>query len=98
MIVTTFQSLQAVELREAQDQASKEDEIGDMLFVIVNLARFMKVDPEQALRRTNAKFRSRFGFVEKTLAAQGKKLEGATVAEMEECWQRAKQEEKAPAA
>ena len=87
---------EVAELRQAEDQASKEDELGDMLFVIVNLARFMKVDPEQALRRTNAKFRRRFGFVEQTLAAEGKKLEDATVAEMEDCWQQAKQEEKAP--
>jgi MazG family protein len=85
---------EVAELRQADDQASKEDELGDMLFVIVNLARFMKVDPEQALRRANAKFRRRFGFVEQTLAARGKKLEDSTIAEMEECWQRAKREEK----
>jgi MazG family protein len=85
------------EVRAAPDQAAREDELGDMLFVVVNLARFLKVDPEQALRRTNAKFRRRFGFVESTLAAQGKKLEDSTVAEMEECWQQAKHAEKFPA-
>ena len=53
-----------------------EDELGDMLFVLVNLARFVKVDPEQALRHTNAKFRSRFGYIESRLAEQGRKPEG----------------------
>jgi MazG family protein len=67
-----------------------EDEIGDMLFVIVNIARFLKVDPEQALRKTNAKFRRRFGHVEGGLAAQGKSARNATVAEMEALWQNAK--------
>ena len=84
---------EVAELRAAKTPAEFEDELGDMLFVIVNLARFMKVDPEQALRKTNAKFRRRFGFVEQMLAAQGKKLRDSTVAEMEECWQQAKREE-----
>ncbi len=88
---------EVLELRGATNPAAVEDELGDMLFVIVNLARFLKVDPEQALRRTNAKFRRRFGFVEQSLAAQGKKLQESTVAEMEECWQLAKRAEKASA-
>jgi len=86
---------EVAELRTAKDAAAIEDELGDMLFVIVNLARFMKVDPEQALRRTNAKFRRRFGFVEQTLAGLGKTLQDSTVAEMEDCWQQAKREERA---
>jgi MazG family protein len=85
---------EVAELHAAADPAAKEDEIGDLLFVIVNLARFMKIDPEQALRRTNAKFRRRFGFVEQTLAAQGKTLQESTIAEMEDCWQQAKQAER----
>jgi len=67
-----------------------EDELGDMLFVLVNLARFVKVDPEQALRRTNAKFRERFGYIERRLAERGRKLEDSNIAEMEELWQQAK--------
>ena len=67
-----------------------EDEIGDLLFVIVNLARFVKVDPEQALRRTNAKFRKRFAHVEQGLAERGKKLKDSSINEMEELWQEAK--------
>jgi MazG family protein len=81
------------ELHEAQLNASQdelENEIGDLLFVIVNLARFMKVDPEQALRRTNAKFRRRFGFIENKLAEAGKTLADSNIDEMEALWQQAK--------
>ncbi len=67
-----------------------EDELGDMLFVLVNLARFVKVDPEQALRRTNAKFRKRFGFIESKLTAQGRALRDTPVREMETLWQESK--------
>lgn len=73
-----------------------EDELGDLLFVVVNLARFLKVDPEQALRKTNAKFRRRFGHVESELAAQGKTLQQANIAEMEALWQHAKSQESGP--
>src|ERR1700682_3355928 len=78
------------ELDEARRHASQselEGEIGDLLFVLVNLARFVKVDPEQALRRTNAKFRERFGYIERKLAERGKKLEDSNITEMEEVWQ-----------
>jgi MazG family protein len=77
--------------REGSDSAEIEDELGDMLFVIVNMARFLKVDPEQALRRTNAKFRRRFGYVEAQLAGRGRKLTDSHIDEMEELWQEAKQ-------
>ena len=76
------------ELAQARQSASQheiEGEIGDLLFVVVNLARFLKVDPEQALRKTNAKFRKRFGHVER-----GAKLPGASLEEMEALWQEAK--------
>jgi MazG family protein len=76
--------------RAASDPAQIEDELGDMLFVIVNIARFLKVDPEQALRRTNAKFRRRFGYVEERLAGRGRKLTDSHIDEMEELWQEAK--------
>ena len=78
------------ELREAGTRQEIEGEIGDLLFVLVNIARFMKVDPEQALRKTNAKFRRRFSHVEAGLAANGKSPKDATVAEMEALWQDAK--------
>ena len=82
------------ELRQARDgsnPAHVEDELGDILFVIVNIARFLKVDPEQALRRTNAKFRRRFGYVEARLAGRGRRLADSHIDEMEELWQEAKQ-------
>ena len=80
------------ELNAATSADEKEDELGDMLFVIVNIARFLKVDPEQALRRTNAKFRRRFEFVERGLAANGKTPKDATIDEMETLWQAAKKQ------
>jgi MazG family protein len=70
-----------------------EGEVGDLLFVVVNLARFLKVDPEQALRRTNAKFRRRFGHVEEGLAAKSKTPQESTIEEMEALWQQAKQQD-----
>ncbi len=76
--------------RRGESQSEIENEVGDLLFVLVNLARFVKVDPEQALRRTNAKFRERFGYIEKKLAERGKKLEDSNIAEMEALWQEAK--------
>jgi MazG family protein len=81
------------ELAEARRNASHDElegEIGDLLFVLVNIARFVKVDPEQALRRTNAKFRKRFGYIEQKLKERGKTLEESAVTEMEELWQEAK--------
>ena len=81
------------ELHEAREESRPErlqDEIGDLLFVIVNLARFLKVDPEQALRGTNAKFRRRFAHVEEGIEASGKTLREATMEEMESLWQDAK--------
>jgi len=70
--------------------ARLEDELGDLLFVLVNLARFVKADPEQALRKTNAKFRARFAYIEKKLAERGKKPEDSSIEEMEALWQEAK--------
>jgi uncharacterized protein YabN with tetrapyrrole methylase and pyrophosphatase domain len=67
-----------------------EGELGDMLFVLVNLARFVNVDPEQALRKTNAKFRARFGYIERKLGERGKSPEAATLDEMEALWQESK--------
>jgi MazG family protein len=81
------------EFAEARRLASHdelENEMGDLLFVLVNLARFVKVDPEQALRRTNAKFRQRFAYIERKLAERGKKLEDSNIGEMETLWQEAK--------
>jgi len=69
-----------------------EDEIGDMLFVIVNIARYLKIDSESALKRANRKFKSRFQYMEAELAKQGKTLEQTPLDEMEVLWQKAKSE------
>ena len=82
--------LEFAEARERGSQDQIEDELGDLLFVLVNLARFVKVDPEQALRRTNTKFRERFGHVERRLAAQGREVTGTPIEELEALWQEAK--------
>ncbi len=79
--------------RATGDPAKIEDEIGDLLFVVVNIARFLKVDPEQALRKTNSKFRRRFSQVEEGLAARGKTPQQASIDEMEALWQAAKHSE-----
>src|SRR6185437_9830874 len=60
--------------RQSGEQDHIQDEIGDLLFTVVNLARFLKVDPEQALRGTNARFRKRFAHVERQVAASGEML------------------------
>ncbi len=81
-----------LELANATTDEEREHEVGDLLFVLVNLARFSKVDPEQALRRSNARFRERFRFVEEKLAARGKALGESTLDEMEAAWQEAKRQ------
>jgi MazG family protein len=67
-----------------------EDEVGDLFFVLVNIARYLAADPESALRKTNRKFRRRFGWMEEQLQKQGKKLQDCTLEEMEALWQEAK--------
>lgn len=71
-----------------------EEEIGDLLFVVANLARHAGVDPEQALRGANAKFERRFGHIERTLADRGIELTQATLDDMEALWNEAKALEK----
>ena len=82
------------ELKRTSTDAEREDELGDLLFVVVNLARFLKVDPEQAMRKANAKFRRRFGSVEEQLRTAGKPWNESNIEEMEAFWQQAKREEK----
>jgi ATP diphosphatase len=88
------------ELREVTEAAAGanrdriEDEIGDLLFAATNLARHYGIDPEAALRRTNAKFERRFGAIETALAEQGRSLEEAGLDEMESLWVAAKRRER----
>jgi MazG family protein len=69
-----------------------EDEMGDILFVIVNISRYLKIDSESALKRANRKFKSRFQYMEAELTKQGKALDQVPVEEMEALWQKAKSE------
>lgn len=88
---------EAQELVEARDRLSAdeiEDELGDMLFVMANLARHLGVDPEAALRRTNAKFTRRFRAIEAALAARGKTPDESDLAEMDALWDAAKAAER----
>ena len=81
----------AAEIDRSPVEADRlEDEIGDLLFAVANLARHLKIDPDQALRRTNAKFIERFGRIEAALAAVGRTPAEASLDEMEELWQEAK--------
>ncbi|MDX1421266.1 MAG: MazG nucleotide pyrophosphohydrolase domain-containing protein, partial [Rubricoccaceae bacterium] len=72
-----------------------EDEVGDVLFALVNYARFVGVVPENALRRTVGKFSRRFGHVERRLAEGGRTPDGASLAEMDRLWDEAKRGERA---
>ena len=76
------------------DAARLEDELGDVLFVVANLARHLKIDPEAALRRTNGKFERRFQRIETLLAERGRQPEEANLAEMDALWDQAKAEER----
>jgi ATP diphosphatase len=80
----------------AHDPARLADEVGDLLFVVVNLARKLQLDPEACLRAANDKFSRRFGGVEAILASGGRTPAEATLADMEAAWQRVKAEERGP--
>ena len=67
-----------------------EGEIGDVIFALVNYARFLKVNPENALRKTNKKFIKRFGYVEKKITESGRKLSESTLEEMDKFWEESK--------
>jgi ATP diphosphatase len=86
---------EAQELREVQDADERFEEFGDLLFVMVNLGRHMGLDPEAALRATNAKFARRFESIETALAADGRTPKDSTLAEMDALWDAAKAVEKA---
>ncbi len=75
-------------------RARLEGEVGDLFFVLVNIARYLSVDPESALRKTNRKFRRRFEFMERRLHERGATPESVSMEELESLWQQAKQEER----
>lgn len=78
------------ETMSSRDQERMEAELGDLLFAIVNLGRFLAVDPEEALRKTIRRFESRFGHVEESLHSRGRSLKEATLEEMDTLWNEAK--------
>ena len=88
------EAAELAEARAALRPEQVEDELGDLLFAIVNLARRWDVDPEAALRRTNDKFTRRFAEVERQLAAEGRAAGAASLDEMEAHWQAAKRAER----
>jgi len=90
------ESAELVEAREKLTQDQVEEEMGDLLFVMANLARHLGVDPEQALRKTNAKFERRFNAVEEKLQSSGKPIEEATLAEMDALWNAERARDKLP--
>ncbi len=75
-------------------RARLEEEVGDLFFVLVNIARYLSLDPESALRKTNRKFRRRFRWMEERLHEAGNTPESASMDELEALWQQAKQQEK----
>ncbi len=79
---------------ESQNADAIEDEMGDLLFAVTNLARKLGVDPEVALRRTNDKFTRRFNFVEASAEQGGKELSNMSLEDMDALWNKAKQEER----
>jgi len=88
------ESAELAEARESQGPDKTAEEMGDLLFSLVNLARHLGVDPETALRAANDKFVRRFGAVESTLAAAGTRPEEASLAEMDAAWDAAKRVER----
>jgi tetrapyrrole methylase family protein / MazG family protein len=89
----------AEEIRELQtaaalqNRAKVEEELGDVLFSLVNLARFLEVNPDEALHKTTGKFIRRFQFIERELHRRGKTPKQASLAEMDALWEQAKQQE-----
>jgi MazG family protein len=81
-----------VESESEADHTRVREELGDLLFVVTNIARHLKVEPEAALKLTNRKFRRRFGYIERSLGERGRKFEATTLDELESLWQEAKKQ------
>lgn len=80
------------ELREAEDAGRQEEEIGDLLFSVVNVARWLDLDAESALRAANQRFKTRFAYLEKKARAAGRELSEMTLEEMDQLWEESKSE------
>jgi tetrapyrrole methylase family protein/MazG family protein len=79
-----------LEIYQGDDKAGIMEEVGDLLFAVVNVARFLGVNPEDALNFTSSKFIDRFGYIEQTAGLQGKRLEHMSLEEMDKLWEEAK--------
>jgi XTP/dITP diphosphohydrolase len=84
------EELDELKAEVAANSPKQADELGDVLFSLVNYARFLNIDPDEALERTNRKFIQRFQFLERESAKDGKKMGEMTLAEMDAYWERAK--------
>ena len=86
--------LEIAELKDALGKNNQEkisEELGDVLFTLVNLARHLKLSAEESLRKANTRFTSRFNYIEKILKDRGRNLENASLSEMDEIWEEAKE-------
>jgi MazG family protein len=81
----------------AKDKENMEEELGDMLFVCVNIAKHLDINPEDALRYTNRKFEKRFYFIERELDRQHRDIKEASLQELDDLWDKAKLAERAKA-
>ena len=79
------------EFEQETEQESRTNEFGDLLFSLINYARFVDINPEDALERTNKKFIKRFNFLESESKKDGKSLDGMSLPEMDEYWEKAKE-------
>lgn len=70
------------------------EEMGDLLFILVNIARFLRINPEKALEKTIEKFASRFRYIKESLRKEGKSIHGSNITEMDRLWEEAKRKEK----
>jgi nucleoside triphosphate diphosphatase len=87
------ETAELLEAHARKDTQTVADEIGDLLFVAVNIARFLGIDPETALSRSNRKFDRRFRHIESAIKRQGRELKDASLAEMDALWDEAKKKE-----
>ncbi|WP_206458793.1 nucleoside triphosphate pyrophosphohydrolase [Anaerovorax sp. IOR16] len=88
------ETLELLEIYEGIDKNRIKEEVGDLLFAVVNVARFLGIDPEDALNGTSQKFIERFEFIESTAEAQGRKLDEMSLQEMDKLWDEAKLKKK----
>jgi len=81
------------EIQNAPDAKKRAQEIGDLLFSAVNLARWLGIDAESVLRETNARFRRRFGYLERAIQAEGRNFSDVSLDELNAYWEEAKRDE-----